>query len=361
MKYDYLIAGAGFAGSVMAERIAGVLGGKVLVAEKRGHVAGNAFDYTDEHGVLVQKYGPHVFHTNDRKVFEYLSGFTEWNKYEHKVVSRVNGEDYPIPVNRITLNKLYGLDLKNDGETKRYFDSVVSPGGNSNSEEVMLGRIGRDLYEKFFEKFTEKIWFEHPSNLAPNVCGRINVRYNDDSRYFTDAFQFMPAAGFTKLIEKMLGHPNIEVRLNTDFKEIDRNDYGKLIFTGPVDSYFGFKHGMLPYRSIRMEFENHKKEYFQEHAVVNFPGSEPYYRITEFKHITGQKSDSTTVCTEYPARDGERFYPKRTPDALKMHSLYMKEAENIQDVIFTGMHPSFQYYDIGQVTAMCLKEFSKLI
>lgn len=361
MKYDYLIAGAGFAGSVIAERIARVLGRKVLVAEKREHVAGNAYDFIEEKGILVQKYGPHIFHTNDKNVFEYLSGFTHWKKYEHTVVSRVNGVDYPVPVNRITLNKLYNLGLKNEDDAKNYLNSVISRGlSGANSEEVMLERIGRDLYEKFFEKFTEKIWFEHPSNLAPNVCGRISVRYNDDCRYFTDEYQYMPANGFTELARNMLKHPNIEIKLNTDFRDVEKSAYGKLIYTGPIDAYFGFKHGRLPYRSIRMEFENHDKEYYQEHPVVNFPGTEPYYRITEFKRINEEKSDSTTICKEYPSAEGERFYPKRTPAALKMYAMYLNEARELKDVIFTGMHPSFQYYDIGQVTAMCLKEFSKL-
>ncbi|MCE1163855.1 MAG: UDP-galactopyranose mutase [Bacteroidetes bacterium] len=360
MKYDYLIAGAGFAGSVTAERIANILGAKVLVAEKRGHVAGNAYDFTDENGILVQQYGPHIFHTNDKKVFEYLSGFTEWKKYEHRVVSRIGGKDYPVPVNMITLNLLYGLELKTEDEVKNYFDSAAEKNGGENSEKIITGRIGRDLYEKFFEKFTEKIWFEHPSNLAPNVCGRINVRYNDDCRYFTDKYQYMPANGFTKLVESMLDNPMIDVKLNTDFRDVDRALYGKLVYTGPIDAYFGYEYGILPYRGIKMVFEKHDKDLFQKHAVINFPGDEPFYRITEFKHITGGNSGSTTICTEYSDKEGERFYPKRTPEALKIFSLYKNEAAKLNNVYFTGMHPAFQYYDVGQVVAMCLKDFSKL-
>ena len=362
MKYDFIIAGAGFAGAVFAERIATVLNKKVLVVDKRSHTGGNSYDYTDENGILVHKYGPHIFHTNDKKVFEYLSNFTKWKKYEHRVLSRVSGSDYPVPVNKLTINKLYGLELKNDADTKKFLDGVISSVRPvMNSEDVILNRVGKDLYEKFFEKFTEKIWFEHPRNLAPNVCGRINVRYNDDCRYFSDEYQFMPDKGYHNLIQNMLDNKNIEVRTGTDFADVDPKHYDKAVYTGPVDAFFNFNYGELPYRSIKMVFENHKTESFQKNSVINFPGSEPYYRITEFKHITGQESDSTTVCIEYASKEGERFYPKRTPEALHMHGKYLNDAGKLKNVIFTGMHPTFQYYDIGQVVAQCLKEFSKLV
>lgn len=360
MKYDYLIAGAGFAGITTARLIADVLNKKVLIVDLRNHVAGNAYDYTDENGILVHKYGPHIFHTNDEKVFNFLSQFTGWYKYEHSVVSRYEVSDYPIPVNMVTLNKLYSLNLTNAEETKKYLDSVTSGIGNpKNSEDVMLARVGRDLYGKFFERFTEKIWFEHPSKLAPNVCGRINVRYDDDCRYFTDEYQFLPDKGYTKLAEKMLAHKNIDVELETDFKAVNKNTYSKLVYTGPIDAFFDYIHGKLPYRSIEMIFENHKEEFYQNHAVVNFPGDEPYYRITEYKRITGGKSDSTTICKEFAAIDGERFYPKRTIDALELFDKYKKDAKKLKGIFFAGMHPYFQYYDIGQVVAQCLRSIRK--
>lgn len=360
MKYDFIIAGAGFAGAVMAERIAEVLNKKVLVVDKRNHIGGNAYDFTDENGILVHKYGPHIFHTNDKSVFDYLSNFTKWMKYEHKVVSRIEGKDYPIPVNRITINNLYGLELKSVDETKEFLDKVksnIQP--VASSEDIMLNRVGTDLYKKFFEKFTEKIWFEHPRSLAPNVCGRINVRYNDDCRYFTDDYQYMPENGYYNLVRNMLDHKNIDVRLETDFENVNPEYYGKIVYTGPIDAFFNYIHGKLQYRSIKMIFENHRKEFFQDNSVINYPGNEPYYRITEFKHITGQKSDTTTVCREYAAKDGERFYPKRTSGSLEIYEKYLIEAKKRKDIIFAGMHPSFQYYDIGQVVAQCLNIFSK--
>jgi UDP-galactopyranose mutase len=360
LKYDFIIAGAGFAGAVMAERIAEVLNKKVLVVDKRNHIGGNAYDFTDENGILVHKYGPHIFHTNDKSVFDYLSNFTKWMKYEHKVVSRIEGKDYPIPVNRITINNLYGLELKSVDETKEFLDKVksnIQP--VASSEDIMLNRVGTDLYKKFFEKFTEKIWFEHPRSLAPNVCGRINVRYNDDCRYFTDDYQYMPENGYYNLVRNMLDHKNIDVRLETDFENVNPEYYGKIVYTGPIDAFFNYIHGKLQYRSIKMIFENHRKEFFQDNSVINYPGNEPYYRITEFKHITGQKSDTTTVCREYAAKDGERFYPKRTSGSLEIYEKYLIEAKKRKDIIFAGMHPSFQYYDIGQVVAQCLNIFSK--
>ncbi|MDD5361705.1 MAG: UDP-galactopyranose mutase [Ignavibacteria bacterium] len=360
MKYDYIIAGAGFAGAVMAERIASVLNKKVLVVDKRNHIGGNAHDYTDENGILVHKYGPHIFHTNDKSVFDYLSNFTTWRKYEHKVISRIEGKDYPIPVNRITINKLYGLELKSGEETKKYLENVKSNiHPVVSSEDIMLNRVGSDLYVKFFEKFTEKIWFEHPRNLTPNVCGRINVRYNDDCRYFTDDYQYMPEKGYNNLVQNLLDNKNIDVRLETEFEKVKPEHYASIIYTGPIDSYFKNIFGRLPYRSIKLVFENHRKEIFQDNSVINFPGNEPYYRITEFKHITGQKSDSTTICREFASKEGERFYPRRTAESLEIYKKYMSAAHNLKDVIFAGMHPSFQYYDIGQVVAQCLNEFSK--
>ncbi|RPI61882.1 MAG: UDP-galactopyranose mutase, partial [Ignavibacteriales bacterium] len=272
MKYDYLIVGAGFAGSVMAERLASQFNKKVLIVEKRNHIAGNAYDEYDEHGILVHRYGPHIFHTNSKEVFDYLSLFTEWIPYEHKVLAKIGNELYPIPINRITINKLYNLNLKTEDEVKDYFESVKEKRFPIlNSEDIIVNQVGKDLFEKFFKHYTKKQWDLEPKELSPSVCGRIPVRTNDDCRYFTDKYQFMPKAGYTKMFEKILNHKNIEVILNTDYKNIlESIKFDKMIYTGPIDYFFDYKFGKLPYRSIRFEFRNLSQKYFQETAQINY-------------------------------------------------------------------------------------------
>ncbi|HEX7356563.1 MAG TPA: UDP-galactopyranose mutase, partial [Ignavibacteriaceae bacterium] len=286
MKYDYLIVGAGFAGSVIAERLASQLNKKVLVVEKRNHIAGNAYDEYDEHGILVHKYGPHIFHTNSKEVFDYLSQYTEWIPYEHKVLAKIGNDLYPIPINRLTINKLYNLDLKTDEEVSQFFEKVKEKRFPiKNSEDIIVNQVGTDLFEKFFKHYTKKQWNLEPKELSPSVCGRIPVRTNDDCRYFTDKYQFMPKHGYTKMFEKMLKHKNIEVILNTDYKSIlDSIKFDKMIYTGPIDYFFDYKFGKLPYRSIRFEFENIKQNQFQETAQVNYvDDSVKYTRVIEHR------------------------------------------------------------------------------
>ena len=298
MMYDYLIVGAGFAGSVMAERLASQLNKKVLVVEKRNHIAGNAYDEYDENGILIHKYGPHIFHTNSKKVFDYLSQFTEWKFYEHKVLASLNGELYPIPINRTTINKLYNLNLRTDEEVKKYFEKVKEKRNPIlNSEDIIVNQVGKDLFEKFFRHYTNKQWNLEPKELSPTVCGRIPVRTNDDCRYFTDKYQFMPKDGYTKMFEKILNHKNIEVVLNTDYKKnIDDIKFDKMIYTGPIDYFFDYQFGKLPYRSIRFKFKNFQKEFVQENSVINYVEKAiSYSRVTEYKYLTNQKSNSTTL------------------------------------------------------------------
>ena len=296
--YDYLIVGAGFAGSVMAERLASQLDKRVLVVEKRNHIGGNAYDEYDEHGILIHRYGPHIFHTNSKKVFDYLSQFTEWKAYEHKVLASLNGELYPIPINRTTINKLYNLNLRTDEEVKKYFEKVKEKRNPIlNSEDIIVNQVGKDLFEKFFRHYTNKQWNLEPKELSPTVCGRIPVRTNDDCRYFTDKYQFMPKDGYTKMFEKILNHKNIEVVLNTDYKKnIDDIKFDKMIYTGPIDYFFDYQFGKLPYRSIRFKFKNFQKEFVQENSVINYVEKAiSYSRVTEYKYLTNQKSNSTTL------------------------------------------------------------------
>ena len=361
--FDYLIVGAGFAGSVMAERLASQLNKKILIVEKRNHIGGNAYDEYDKNGILVHKYGPHIFHTNSKKVFDYLSQFTGWRFYEHKVLAKLNDELYPIPINRITLNKLYNLNLQTEKTVQDYYNSVMEKRNPiQNSEDIIVNQVGRDLFEKFFRDYTKKQWNLEPKELSPSVCGRIPVRTNDDCRYFTDKFQFMPKEGYTKMFERMLNHKNIEVVLNTDYKSIiNEIKFDKMIYTGPIDYYFDYQFGKLPYRSIRFEYESFNKEHYQPTAQINYvDNSQRFTRVVEHKYLSDQKTEKTTVSFEYSQADGEPFYPVPTDENKKLYEKYLNEAKKLSSVKFIGRLAEYQYYNMDQVVASALHSFSEM-
>jgi UDP-galactopyranose mutase len=360
-RYDYLIVGAGFAGSVMAERLASQQNKKILIVEKRNHIAGNAYDEYDEHGILIHRYGPHIFHTNSKKVFDYLSQFTGWIPYEHKVLAEYNGELYPIPINRLTINKLYNLNLQSESEVKEFYDEVREKRYPVlNSEDIIVNQVGYDLFEKFFKIYTQKQWQLEPKELSPAVCGRIPVRTNDDCRYFTDKYQFMPEDGYTKMFEKMLAHPNIEIVLNTDYKKIINDiNFNKMIYTGPIDYFFDYKYGKLPYRSIRFEFENYGVEFKNEAAQVNHVNGSLFTREVEYKWMTGQKSTRTTISREFPQIKGEEFYPIPTEENKELYLKYKKETKRNKHVLFCGRLAEYQYYNMDQVVGRSLREYDE--
>lgn len=364
MKYDYLIVGAGFAGSVMAERLSSQLNKKVLVVEKRNHIGGNAFDEFDEYGILVHRYGPHIFHTNSKKVFEYLSLFTEWRFYEHKVLANLNGGLFPIPINRLTLNKLYALNLKTDQEVKEYFEKVrENRNPILNSEDIIVSQVGKDLFEKFFRHYTKKQWNLEPKELSPAVCGRIPVRTNDDCRYFTDKYQFMPKYGYSKMFERMLNNKNIEIALNTDYKGIINDiKFDKLIYTGPIDYFFNYEFGKLPYRSLRFEYKTFDFECYQTAAQVNYVDNQSSFsRVVEHKYLSNQTSKMTVVSFEYSLSDGEPYYPVPTNANRDLYDNYLKAAKKLESVIFLGRLAEYQYYNMDQVVANTLKTFQERI
>ena len=363
MKYDYLIVGAGFSGAVMAERLATQLNKKVIVVEKRIHIGGNAYDEQNEHGILIHRYGPHIFHTNNKDVFDYLSQFTEWTPYEHKVLANHQGNLYPIPINRITLNKLYGKNFKSDVEVENYYESVRQKRNPIlNSEDIIVNKVGYDLFDKFFRNYTKKQWGKEPKDLSPSVCGRIPVRTNDDCRYFTDKYQFMPKDGYTKMFEGILKYKNIEVILNTDYKSILSDvKFDKMIYTGPIDYFFDYEFGKLEYRSIRFEYETFNKDHFQNSAQINFVDeSVPYTRVVAHKYLSKQNSDKTTISREYPQMDGEPFYPVPTEENKRIFTLYKQETRKIKNVIFCGRLAEYQYYNMDQVVAITLKKFEEV-
>jgi UDP-galactopyranose mutase len=360
--FDYLIVGAGFAGSVIAERLAAGSGKKVLVVDKRPHIGGNAYDHYDEHGILVHKYGPHIFHTNSRDVYEYLSRFTTWRNYQHRVRAWVDGQLVPIPINLDTINQLYGSRLTSF-EIQAFYDSVAEPrDAIRTSEDVIVSKVGRELYEKFFRNYTRKQWGLDPSELDATVIGRIPVRTNRDDRYFTDTYQVMPAHGFTRMFERLLAHPNIKIMLNTDYREIEGSiAYDRVVFTGPIDEYFDYRFGKLPYRSLEFRFETLNSACHQPVAVVNYPNDNAFTRITEIKHITGQQHDKTTLVTEYPRAEGDPYYPVPRPENAALYRKYQELAEATEGVHFVGRLATYKYYNMDQVVAQALSTYSRLV
>jgi UDP-galactopyranose mutase len=363
---DVLVVGAGFAGSILAERLATQCDQRVLVIDTREHIAGNAYDYLDEHGVLVHRYGPHIFHTNAAKVVDHLSQFTDWRPYEHRVVASVDGRLVPIPINRTTVNALYGLDLRTDEECQAFYDERAEPlDFIRTSEDAVVAKVGRDLYEKFFRGYTRKQWQRDPSELDRSVTSRIPTRTNTDDRYFTDDFQKMPAEGYTAMFERMLDHPNIEVRLETDFFAIrDDVERAHTVFTGPVDRYFDRCFGALPYRSLEFELrslETPGGRLEQPAGSINEPSEDvPYTRTTEFRHLTGQTLDWTTLSVEYPREEGDPYYPIPNDETKALYKRYEELAASQPDVTFAGRLARYQYLNMDQVTAQALSTFEKL-
>jgi len=361
--FDYLIVGAGFAGSVVAERMARTFGKKVLVVDRREHIAGNAYDHYNENGILVHRYGPHIFHTNSEQVFEYLSQFTSWRNYEHRVLASVDGKLVPVPINLDTVNILYNLKLTSEKEVEEFFASrAESRTSIRTSEDVVVSKVGRDLYEKLFRNYTRKQWGKDPSELDALVTARIPVRTNRDDRYFTDRFQAMPKNGYTMMFENMLDHPNIQLELGSDFRDIVKNvKYKEIIYTGPVDEYFDFRFGELPYRSLRFQHETLNKEYLQPVAVVNYPNDHAYTRVTEFKHLTGQVHQQTSVVYEYPASEGDPYYPVPTPENGALYKRYAELADATKRVHFVGRLATYRYYNMDQVVAQALTLCKQLV
>jgi UDP-galactopyranose mutase len=361
MAFDYLVVGAGFSGCVLAERLARGSGKRVLLIDKRPHLGGNAFDHYDDAGVLVHRYGPHIFHTNSRQVYEYLSRFTEWRPYEHRVLSSVDGQLVPIPINLDTVNRLYGLRLSSF-ELEQFFQKVAEHVDQvRTSEDAIVSKVGRELYEKFFRNYTRKQWDRDPSELDASVSARIPVRTNRDDRYFTDTYQVMPLHGYTRMFERMIAAPGIQLLLNADYHDVIGDiAYERMIYTGPVDEFFDYRYGKLPYRSLKFEFRTHDQRVYQPSAVINYPNEHAYTRCTELKYLTGQDHPRTTVVYEYPQADGDPYYPIPHADNHELYRKYEKLAASTPGVHFAGRLATYKYYNMDQVVAQALKLYSKL-
>ena len=360
-RYDVMIVGAGFAGSVLAERFASI-GRTVLLVDRRPHVAGNAYDHHDAAGILIHRYGPHIFHTNATQIVDYLGRFTEWRPYEHRVLAQVNNSLLPIPINRVTINRFFGLSLA-EHEVPGFLASKAEPVTTiRTSADVVLSTVGRELYEAFFRGYTRKQWGVDPAELDKSVTARIPTRTNDDDRYFGDKFQMMPRHGFTHMFENMLDHPNITLMLGVPYQEVrDDIDADHLVYTGPVDEYFGFRYGPLPYRSLRFDHRMLDMETFQPVAVVNYPSPDvPYTRMTEFKHLTGQAHRKTSICYEFPTADGDPYYPVPRPENAALYARYQALADATPGVTFVGRLATYRYYNMDQVVGQALSAFARL-
>jgi UDP-galactopyranose mutase len=359
--YDWLIVGAGFAGSVLAERLASERNERVLVIDRRNHIGGNAYDRYDDQGLLIHQYGPHIFHTNSQQIFDHLSRFTEWRFYEHRVLAEVDGIQVPIPINLDTVNKLYNLNLTSE-ELQDWFAKRAEPVETiRTSEDVVVSVVGRELYEKFFRGYTRKQWGLDPSELDKSVTARVPTRTNRDDRYFGDAFQFMPKHGYTRLFESMLRHPNIHVMTQTDYADVRHViPHRRVIYTGPIDEYFDFRFGKLPYRSLRFEHVTLDKAWHQPVGVVNYPQTHAYTRVTEYKHLTGQEHARTALTYEYPSAEGDPYYPIPKAENQELFKKYECLALATPDVWFVGRLATYRYYNMDQIVGQALATFRRI-
>lgn len=376
--FDYIIIGAGYAGSVMAERIATQLDKKVLIIEKRNHIGGNSYDFKDENNILIHKYGPHLFHTNNKKVFDYLSQFTSWDIYNHKVLAVIDGKEVSIPFNFNTIYEVFPDTLAKKLEEKLLnefdYNSKIPILELKKSTDKDLQFLADFVYEKIFVHYTAKQWGMKPEDMDGAVTARVPVFVGRDDRYFNDKYQVIPTNGYTKIFENMLNHKNIKLMLNTDFKEVCEisesgfklmgSDFnGKIIYTGQIDELFDYKFGDLPYRSVDMKFETVDKEYYQDATTVNYPNDYDFTRITEFKHIHPSNTEKTTILKEYPKEyikgKDTPYYPIFTDKNQANYNKYLEYSKNFENLILVGRLAEYKYYDMDDIVERALNVFNK--
>jgi len=361
--YDFLIVGAGIAGITLAERLATQLNKKIVIVEKRDHIGGNCYDYYNEHGLIVHKYGPHIFHTNIKRVWDYLYQFTDWYHYQHKVLAYVDGQKVPFPVNLDTINYLFNKNISTE-ELKIFHERLILKTNVEeikNAKDMAISRVGEELYEKFFKNYTKKQWDLLPEDLASEVTARIPLRLNRDPRYFNDRYQGIPKRGYTTMFKRMLDNPNIHVLLNADYKQIiNEIKFSKMIYTGSIDYFFEYIYGNLPYRSLRFELETLPFVEYQEVGTVNYPNDYDFTRITEFKHLTGQMHPWTVIMREYPLADGEPYYPIPKEENQRIFSKYTSEAQKLKNVYFLGRLAEYKYFNMDVVVDRALDLVQKI-
>lgn len=362
-EYDFLIVGAGVSGLVLAERISSILKKTVLIVEKRNHIGGNCYDFINSDGILVQKYGPHIFHTNLELVWKYITKFTKFNNYKHKVVAFYQGKYYPIPINLTTVNMFYNLEINSEEELKRFLDEKkVKLTNIENSRDVVISKFGEELYNTFVKYYTKKQWDKYPEELKKEVLERLPIKYNNDPYFFADKYQGMPKRGFTKMFKKMIDNKKIKLMLNTEFSEIkDKIKYKKIIFTGQIDEFFNYKFGKLEFRGIKFKLEKLNKKSFQPNSVVNYPEKEiKFSRIAEFKKFYNHISKKTIICKEFFCWGGIPCYPVMDEKNLDLLSKYTKESEKLLNIYFAGRMGKYKYLNIDQAIEGALNLFEKI-
>ena len=367
-RYDTLVVGAGFAGAVMAERLASQCGQRVLVIDQRDHIGGTAYDYVDEHGVLIHAYGPHIFHTYRLASSTTCRSSRRGGQYEHRVIAKLGERLVPMPINRNTVNAFFGLELDSDEQVEALLRREGRAGRLSRGtpRRRWSPRFGRELYEALFRGYTRKQWRCDPSELHASVCGRVAIRANTDDRYFSDRHQQMPADGYTAMFERMLEHPGIEVRTGVAFDDVRATiDYGHLVYTGPIDSFFDYEYGPLPYRSLEFDAaqpSDARRRLCPAGRNDQLPDEEvPWTRITEYRHLTGQTHESSTLAVEYPCDDGDPYYPIPSDHTRALYRRYQARASRLADVTFVGRLARYQYLNMDQVVGQALSAIARLV
>ncbi len=373
MSQTNIIVGSGFSGSTMARLIAEKLDEKVVVVDKKDHIAGNSYDYRDENGIMIHKYGSHIFHTNNEKVWAFLKQFTDFNTYMHEVVGILDGIEAKIPFNFNTLYQVFPETLAKRLEEKLLkkfeYNKKVPILEFQKQDDEDLKFLAEYVYEKIFLNYTTKQWGVSPKDVDGAVTARVPVYLSKDNRYFQDKYQGIPLEGYTKVVEKMLDHPNIEVVLNKDFAEFKKENSdlvknARIFYTGSIDEFFDYKFGKLPYRSVNFKFETYDREFYQTHACINYPNNYDFTRIHEYKHYLNDKSEKTVIAKEYSEffelGKNERYYPIASEENAKLYQKYLDEAKNLKDVYFLGRLGDYKYYNMDLAVARAIELFEEV-
>lgn len=359
-----LIVGCGLSGCTMARKYA-ESGNNVTIIDKRPHIGGNVYDYTDYiTGIRLSKYGAHIFHTNDEVVWEFVNRYSEWTPYEHKVLSYVKDKYVPVPVNIDTVNSIFGLNIENENEMVEWLDKIQYKGDITNSEDAAKARVGEELYKLMFENYTQKQWDLNPSQLEPSVLERIPVRTNKNDRYFNDKYEALPANGYTSFINNIINHSKISVRLETAYEQQMVNSYDTVIFTGKIDNYFKDKFGELEYRSLYFEYEIVKNKDYQPVAVVNYPSLKyPYTRKIDYKKFYDTDNEYSLIAKEYSTDKGESYYPVPTPKNREIYKQYQAEAKKLEkeNIYFVGRLAEYKYFNMDQAIKSALDLYERLM
>lgn len=349
MNVNSIIVGAGIAGISLARRLAEEKNERIMIIEKQKNIGGFAYDYRNRDGILIHKFGPHIFRTDSLKVYQFLSRFTKWFDYQHKVLANVEGSFYPMPINLDTVNKYMGTNYTSENVLQFFKEIKTNPVNIENVKDAVESQIGETFYKAFFENYTKKQWGEAAENLPASVIARIPIRSNRDDRYFTSCYQGIPKEGYTAMLEKMLDHPNISIMLNTDYETVKNEIIAdKVYYSGSIDEYYNYCFGKLPYRCVYFEIEELDVEYFQPVAVVNYPNNYDYTRITEFKYFNGNRSKRTVIAKEYSSDSGNRSYPIPIMKNKDLYNRYYNLNDNNQ-VTFIGRLGTYCYLSMDQI------------